>query len=169
MTAALALRPATPDDAVAVTAVLTASYGTLFQGWYAPDHLAAMLPELTAANPALLASGRFHIVERAGVVIACGGWSVLPPTGVADPGSGHVRHVATHPEHTRLGAARRILEACVAEARTAGLGGLDCFASLPSERFYRACGFARRYPVTLPLRSGLPMPAILMHRRLDGT
>lgn len=67
-----------------------------------------------------------------------------------------------------MGAARRILEACVAEARMAGLDGLDCFAALPSEPFYRAGGFVRRHPVSVPLRSGLLIPAILMHRDLAG-
>ena len=62
-------RVATPDDRAAIENVLSASYPALMGCAYDPDILAAVLPLITKANPALLASGTYYVGEsRNGVM-----------------------------------------------------------------------------------------------------
>ena len=57
----LSIRVATPEDREAVTRLLQRSYPALMAGSYEPAVLAAALPLMTQANPALLASGTFVV------------------------------------------------------------------------------------------------------------
>ncbi|GGK32150.1 GNAT family N-acetyltransferase [Salinarimonas ramus] len=153
MSPTLRIRPATPADAEAVSAVLAASYGRLFAGWYAPDTLAAALPLMTRANPALLESGTYHVAQgEDGRIVACGGWTQSAPGGAeSPPGTGHVRHVATHPDALRRGAARLLVETALAEARARGLERMECLSTLPAEAFYARMGFRALAHVTVPI------------------
>lgn len=180
--AALKIRPATPADREAVAAVLTASYGELFAGWYAPELLTAILPFITTPHDDLLASGTYFLVtDERGSPVAVGGWThATPPardtgggshgpsdTFVEDhPAHGHIRHFATHPAHLRRGAARMILEACETEARGAGLTALVCRSSLPGEPFYAAFGFEPVRRIETRLQNGCVMASILMVKPL---
>ncbi len=181
MNASLTIRPTRSSDAEAVRGVLTASYGTLFAGWYEADLLSAILPLVTTPHDALLRSGTYFIVEDdTAAALAVGGWTREAPPArdtaggapdaqgfrEADPSHGHIRHFATHPDHLRRGAARMILERCEREARTQGLATLVCRASLPGERFYAACGFVPVRRIETRLQNGLVMPSVLMRKPL---
>lgn len=160
------VRPAQPEDAVAVTALLQASYPRLMTQAYGPDVLAAALPAMTRANPALLASGTFHVAEQAGDLVGCGGWTAeRPGSGEVVPGLGHIRHFATHPDWTGQGIGRSIFQTCYREATEAGVRHFDCYASLNAEKFYGALGFAIIEPVAVELRPGLRFASLLM--RMD--
>ena len=77
---AMRLRVATPEDEEAVASVLGPSYTLLMAAAYPPDLLARTLPSITRANPALLSSGRYYLVEaETGEPAGCGGWSPDPP------------------------------------------------------------------------------------------
>lgn len=177
----LSLRATTPGDRSAVAAVLEASYGELFAGWYPPDLLSAILPLVTTPHETLLASGTYFIVEDSdtGAALAVGGWTrEIPPARDTaqqdgtdgfredDPTHAHIRHFATHPDHLRRGAARTILERCETDARAAGLDTLVCRASLPGEAFYAACGFNPIRRIDTQLQNGLTMASILMCKPL---
>lgn len=161
------IRPARPEDADAVSAVLAASYGTLFQGWYAPDLLEAALPLMTRANPALLACGTYRVAEdEAGRIVACGGWTAEAPGGAeSPPDTGHIRHVATHPDLLRRGAARLIVETALVEARAQGKTRMECLSTLPAEAFYARMGFAAVERVLAPIGPG-GFPSVRMVRDL---
>jgi hypothetical protein len=73
------LRIATLEDSDAVASVLRPSYALLMAGAYPPDLLARTLPAITRANPDLLRSGRYYLVEtETGEPAGCGGWSIRP-------------------------------------------------------------------------------------------
>lgn len=162
----LSLRVATPADEVAVSAILRSSYGRLYRGWYRDEALTKALPAMARANPALLASGRYFLVEDAAGPIACGGWSAERPGGGATPGVGHVRHFATHPDHLGRGAASAILERCMREAAAHGLVELECQSSLAAEAFYASHGFNSLGAVNVSI-GGAPFACMLMKRSLD--
>lgn len=165
--AELTLRVAVPEDAARVSAVLAASYGTLWEGAYPAEALAAVLPVVTRARADLLASGRYFLAMRGDAVAAVGGCSVADPaSGVAKPGEGHVRHFATHPDHLRQGGAGLILRRCLDEARAAGVTEMLCLASLPSEGFYAAQGFETLRRVETRIAPELVLASVLMRRRL---
>ena len=98
----LAIRVATPADREMLDGLIAASYATLDDGLYDRAALAAAMPAMSKANPKLLGSGTYYIVEIDGEPAACGGWTrEAPHTGMIEDGVGHIRHFATHPAHLR--------------------------------------------------------------------
>ena len=166
-TVALSIRHATPADAEVLSALIFASYSTLYRGWYADDLLAAALPLMSKANPHLLASGTYYVAELAGEIAGCGGWTETPPGGGgATPETGHIRHFATHPDHLQKGVARGLIERCLADAKQNRVRLLKCMSSLPAENFYARLGFRRIGPTDFVLPGGIRLEAVAMERDL---
>jgi len=162
-----AVRPATPGDVTEVTELLTLSYSRLMAEAYEPQVLAAALPLIGVANPALLGSGRYFMaVAQDAVAVGCGGWSLERPGGGLEPGLGHVRHFAVHPDHLGRGIGRALFRAGAAQARHAGMTRMECYASLNAEGFYRALGFRTLGPIQVDLGQGLVFPALGMGAEL---
>lgn len=165
MSPAPRVRPATPDDAGAVSAVLAASYPVLLAPAYDPDLLARVLPVMTRANPRLLACGTFHVAEIEGLgVVGCGGWTRErpdDPRAPIDPALGHLRHFGTRPEVLRRGVGRAIFARCAAEARAAGVGRFECWSTLVARSFYESLGFVVRETIAVPMPGG-SLPALRM-------
>jgi len=159
-----ALRVATPADAAVVAEVLRAAYPRLMRGSYPESVLAPALPLMTKANPALLSAGTYYLaVTGDGRVVGCGGWSpARPDGGEVTPGLAHIRHFATHPDWTRRGIGRALYARCADAARRQGATCFECYASLNSQRFYAALGFAACRRVEVPLAPELAFPAVLM-------
>lgn len=162
------LRVVTLEDAAAVASVLGASYPLLWAGVYPPELLARALPQTTRANPRLLSSGRYYLVEaETGEPAGCGGWSSDPPGHRdEDPERAHIRHFATHPDWTRRGVGRLLYARCEADARAAGFTRFETFASLNGEAFYAALGFRRLERIGTPMPGGVLFPAIRMERAI---
>ncbi|GJD63816.1 GNAT family N-acetyltransferase [Methylobacterium frigidaeris] len=156
------------DDGDAVTAVLAASYPVLMAASYEADTLTWALPLMVRANPALLASGRFHLAEVPDGIVGVGGWTPeRPGTGEIEPGLGHVRHFAVHPAWIGRGVGRRVFAACRSQAQGGGVSAFECYASLNAEPFYRALGFREFGRREIPLGGGaVGFPAVLMRCRL---
>lgn len=162
------LRVAMPEDAQAVEAVLGPSYRELWAGTYPDALLARALPATTRANPGLLESGRYYLVETAtGEAAGCGGWSADPPGATEpDPRRAHIRHFATHPAWLRRGVGRMLYARCEADARAAGFTLFETYASLNGESFYAALGFRRLERIETPMPGGVRFPAIRMERAI---
>ena len=160
------VRPATLDDAEAITRLLQASYPALMKTSYDAAILAIALPYVTKANPALLGSGTYYLCSSASEsAVGCDGWTFeRPSTQEREPGLGHIRHFATHPDWCGKGIGRTIYERCEAEARTLGVCEFECHAGLNAEGFYRALGFRTLEPMQIPLGQGIP--ALLMKKSL---
>lgn len=157
-------RWAAPADATAVTALLARSYPVLMRDAYAPEILAAALPLMTRANPALLASGRYLLAETAdGTLVGSGGWSDEEPgTKRREPGLGNIRHVAVDPAAARCGIGRAIIVRCAQAALAHGITRFECLSSLNAEGFYAALGFRRLRAVDALLAGTVRIPSILM-------
>jgi len=160
------IRLAEPADIDAVTALLSASYSGLLAAHYDGDTLSRALPNLIAANPSLLASGTYYVVEgESGRLVGCGGWTAAEPgSGRIIEGEAHIRHVSTHPEWVRRGIGTRILARCFTDTQSLRMHTLHCLATLNAERFYQAAGFATVRPVDVPMGPSLFFPGILMRR-----
>jgi N-acetylglutamate synthase-like GNAT family acetyltransferase len=161
-------------DADAVSELLTASYRSLMTGYYDPGVLAAALPIITQANPALLESGTYYcVVDRRGLLVGCGGWTRRAPGGAVGSGAGvedrgHLRHFATHPDYVRRGVGASVAERCFYAAADAGLSALECFASLNAERFYARLGFKRIDVRDVLVGGKIAFPSVLMRRALSS-
>jgi GNAT superfamily N-acetyltransferase len=162
------VRASGPEDEARVGAVLAASYPALLRGAYDEAVLAAALPFMTFANPALLRSGTYYLAETSErVPIGCGGWTrERPGTGEIEAGLAHLRHFAVHPDWTRRGVGRALYETCEHAARAAGAQRFECQATLNGERFYEAFGFVSVRPIDVAMSAGVLFPSILMQRVL---
>ena len=167
MDGTITIRLARPSDLAAVGALLSRSYPALVKADYPPSVVVTAFPILSRANPALLASGTYHVAEgEDGAIVGAGGWTRTGPQGGRRPGVGHVRHVATHQAWTRHGIGRSILERTMAQARESRIRALDCLSTRTAVPFYASLGFAVVGPVEMSLRPGITFPAIRMVRRL---
>jgi N-acetylglutamate synthase-like GNAT family acetyltransferase len=162
------VRVARPADSDAVGALLLASYSILLAASYDGGALGQALSLMTRANPTLLASGTYYLVEREpGIPVGCGGWSAARPgSGEIIEGEAHIRHVAIHPEWVGRGIGTSLLARCFSEARQSGIRKLHCFSTLNAERFYRGCGFETVEPFDVPLGPGVTLPGVFMSREL---
>jgi len=164
----LTLRPANAADLASVDTLIGASYRALLKRDYPPSVLVTALPLIARANPALLRSGSYYLTEDSeGRVLAAGGWSRSPPQGgVGRAEIGHVRAVATHPDHLRKGLAQAIVTRALAEALAAGVERMICQSTRTAVPFYSAMGFRPRGEIFVALRPGITFPAVEMERML---
>ncbi|MGE0503653.1 MAG: GNAT family N-acetyltransferase [Rhizobiaceae bacterium] len=163
----ITIRVAMPRDAEALSALIAASYATLARAGYDADELTAALPSMSIANPKLLASGTYYVVEVDGEPAACGGWTrEAPGKAPMTDGVAHIRHFATHPAHLRKGLAKMLLDRCVAEAAAAGLKALQAQSTLLAEPFYAAAGFRRIGRGRARMGPEASLPVVEMERKL---
>ncbi len=168
MSGTCTLRIATPADADVVSEVLGNAYPALMAASYDPQTLALILPAMTRANPALLASRSFYVQETAGrEIVSCGGWTrAAPGTGGIEPGVAHLRHFGTRVDWTGRGLGKAIFERCERDALAGGVRTFRCFSSLNAEPFYLALGFASVGRIDVDMRNGATCPTVVMTRAL---
>jgi GNAT superfamily N-acetyltransferase len=159
------LRIATRADAHRVEALMKESAAALFPLFYDAEQSASAARHVAHVDPLLLEDGTYFLIEHRGELIACGGWSRRDKlyTGSGDSDSdtrlldparepARVRAMFVHPEWTRRGLGRRILEECEAAARREGFKSLTLGATLPGVPLYLAFGFTayREGEITMP-------------------
>ncbi len=165
----LTIRPAHRDDLAAIDALLSRSYPALLKADYRPSVLVTAIPLISRANPSLVISGTYFVVEAGGEILGAGGWTPgAPPGGAAQKRVGHIRHVVTDHRRTRRGIGRRLMAHIVSNAASTGIAQLECFSTLTAQPFYVACGFRTLGPMTVSLRQGIDFPAVHMRRFLEG-
>ena len=114
----------------------------------------------SGAQPELVASGRYIVVEAEGRIIGAGGWSDRRD------GRAEVRHVAVDAAEAGRGVGRALMERVFDDARAAGRSALGCTATLNAVPFYERMGFAAHHRTAVPLGGGLTLPAMAMQRDL---
>ena len=159
---AITIRTATPADTGAVDALLQRSYPRLLKADYAPSVLVAAIPDISRAQPALMASGTYYLAMEEGAVLGAGGFTAS----VQRRGWGNVRHVVTDDRHLRRGIGRALMTHSFARARLAGLEALECWATLTAVPFYEALGFEMVEPMVVQLKGAIDFPAVRMQRTL---
>ncbi len=161
------VRIAEGPDIARVDALLARAYPRLLKPDYAPSMLVLALPKISRAQPALVTSGSYFLVEDDGALLGAGGWTAAAPGGGAvTRGVGHIRHVVTDDRATRRGVGRRLIDHVVADVSSQGVRRLDCLSTLTAVPFYAAMGFSARRDITVPLGPGIDFPAVEMSRNL---
>ena len=126
----------------------------------------------------LIDDGTYFIVEIAGDLAGCGGWSRRATLygGDQSPGrsaalldpakdASRVRAMYTHPQHTRRGVGRLILSLCEQAARSEGFQRVELMATMAGVPLYRACGYEAREDV-MDDRGGVAVPLVRMAKAL---
>ena len=158
------LRIASAEDSDNVTRLLRASYPVLMRDAYEDSILAAALPAMTIAQPALLQSGTYYVAEAAeGTLVGCGGWSKeRPGNGEISAGLAHIRHFCVHPDWTGEGIGRALYARCRDDARAAGVTAFECYSTINGEPFYAALGFKRDRIIEVEMPGGIAFPSVRM-------
>jgi len=159
------VRPACRSDISAVDALLVRAYPRLLAKDYEADVLQRALPVIGCAQPDLVASGTYYLVEEQGQLLGAGGWTrQAPGSGGTKAGLGHIRHVVVDDRAVRRGIARCLLGHIFTAARADGCKQLHCLSTLTAEPFCAAMGFASIKPISVNLGPDLFFPAIEMTR-----
>jgi GNAT superfamily N-acetyltransferase len=172
-------RLARPADLDALRTVMALAIAELQKGFLTSEQIAAS-NAVMGLDTQLIADGTYFIVEEAGRVAGCGGWSRRATlyggdhsTGLRDPAlldpatdAARIRAMYTHPAHARKGVGRMVMALCEAAAQEAGFARTELMATLSGEPLYRACGYTAIEHVEAPGPNGVAVPLIRMGKRL---
>ena len=170
-------RRARPDDEAALSAVMTLAIEQLQSPFLSPEQVRASRAFM-GIDRRLIADGTYFLVEAAGRIAGCGGWSrrATPYGGdhsagrddrLLDPGreAAKVRAMYTHPEHARRGIGRTILDECEARAAAEGYRTVELMATMSGRPLYAACGYAEIEPAFADV-DGVEVPLMKMAKPL---
>lgn len=132
------------------------------------DHAASAFVTL---DPALVAAGRYWLIEAGGEVLASAGWSPTPPAWMTAAGFTTaeavpwVRCLHIHPRLIGAGLGTRLLATVEADVARNGHAGMQSWVSLMSIALYRSAGFSGDVPVSIDVPGGARYVGLVMQRR----
>ena len=174
------LRAGQECDIPALEALIPMSVHALQAAHYSTAQMEAAIGPVFGVDRELIRDGTYFVVESAGVIAGCGGWSKRRSLFGSDAGrsahesamldpahdSARIRAFFVHPEHARRGIGRQIMAACEEAIARAGFRTVELVATLAGEPLYAAFDYAvvDRYELSLP--GGLTLPAVRMVKTL---
>ena len=175
----LSIRLAVAGDMRALTALMNLAIGELLRPFLSPDQVRGSY-EIMGLDTQLIVDGTYFVVEdEAGTIGGCGGWSRRATLFGGDHSAGRdaalldpqrdaarVRAMYTHPDFTRRGIGRLVLDACEAAARAEGFMRCELAATMGGEPLYRACSYDEIEPFTATTTDGVIIPLIRMGKAL---
>ena len=127
----------------------------------------------------LIRDGTYFVIETEGRIAGCGGWSRRATLFGGDHSAGRearqldpkteaarVRAMYTHPDFTRRGIGRLVLELCEAAAAREGFARVELAATMAGLPLYRACGYSDIEPFESDTPSGVKVPLVRMGRAI---
>jgi GNAT superfamily N-acetyltransferase len=171
------LRKATLDEAPVLEKLIAESARGLCGDDYSEAQIEAAIGTAWGVDTELIRDQTYFVVEAAGKIVACGGWSrrktLFGADGHADRESevldplqhaARIRAFFVHPDWARQGFGRALLERCEAEARAYGFRSAQLVATLPGHRLYRMYGYRGDERVQYPLAGGVTIEFIPMKK-----
>jgi GNAT superfamily N-acetyltransferase len=167
------LRLAVPSDRPALADLHTYAFRINARGIYDPAVIDAAAERCVALDPALIADGRYWLIEAGGAPVASAGWSAEPPAWTqsanvsSEPGDAWVRCMHIHPRMTGTGMGTRLLETVEEAVIGAGFQRLRAWVPLMAIPLYRSAGFADDQAINLQLPEGTFI-GLVMQQRLEA-
>ena len=171
------IRIATQADAPAIAELMELSIAELQKGFLTPAQIEASHAAM-GLDLQLIEDGTYFCVEEDGVLVGCGGWSRRATLyggnhsagrdpRMLDPATerARIRAMYTHPEHTRKGIGRLILDTAEEAARKEGFRELEMAATMSGKPLYRACGYEVESE-WFDENGAVPVPLATMWKRL---
>ncbi|MEQ9504936.1 MAG: GNAT family N-acetyltransferase [Hyphomonas sp.] len=174
-------RAAVPADETGIAALMELSISALLPSFLTPEQVAASR-SIMGLDRQLIADGTYFVVHdtQSGELVACGGWSnratlyggdhstaqrnaALLQMGVD---AARIRAMYTHPDFTRRGLGRYVLDICESAARGAGFSRVELMATLGGEPLYRACGYEEIERIISASVDGVDVPGLRMGKTI---
>lgn len=150
----LTSRLATSADLPALTPLVDAAIGRLLSPWLDADQVRASRA-IMGLDTRLVDDRTYFVVEIAGLLAGCGGWSrratlyggdhtegrddaLLDPT--TQPA--RIRAMYTDPSHVRRGVGALVLQRCEAAAAAEGFLRVELMATVAGRPLYEATGYS---------------------------
>ena len=175
----LTIRPATLADRDVLQDLIARSARGLSAADYRPEQVEGALQGAFGVDSQLINDGTYFVVEEAGVIVGCGGWSFRKTlfggdkrrerdAAELDPGTepAKIRAFFVDPAHARRGIGTMLLEKCEAEARLRGFSRVELMSTLPGIRLYSARGYAGVQQVQYEVSPGVAIEFLPMSKRL---
>jgi GNAT superfamily N-acetyltransferase len=174
------LRIARERDIPAVAALIPLSVRALQAADYSTEQMDAALGPVFGVDRELIRDGTYYVVERAGELVGCGGWSsrrslfggdagrAAGERALLDPAhdSARIRAFYVHPDWARRGIGRRIMNACERAIVQARFRSIELVATLAGEPLYAAFSFTAVERYEIPLAIDLRLPVVRMVKTL---
>lgn len=175
------IRPANAAEIPQLEQLIARSVRALSQGFYTPSQIESALRYVFGVDTQLVADETYFVVEVAGELAACGGWSkrktlyggdqhksgadnlLNPATDAA-----RIRAFFVDPAFARRGIGRRLIDACEQAARAAGFTKLELGATLPGVPLYEAVGYHQIEALNVPMPDGETLPIVRMEKQLSA-
>ena len=151
------IRLASLEDIPALRGLIDESVRTLSVRYYTEQQIRSALTHIFGVDTQLILDGTYFVAETNGRIVGAGGWSKratlfggdqLKGTGPdreLDPArdAARIRAFYVHPEWSRKGISRRVLQMCEEAMLQAGFRRAELMATLPGEPLYSAMGYSR--------------------------
>ncbi len=148
--------------------------------YYSEIEIKAALGNAWTVDKQLIIDNTYWIVENLeGLVVGCGGWSkrkllfgkndiLNSPDNELIPGidPAKIRAFFVHPDFTRMGVGKRLLEKCEIEAKSSGFDSLELVATLSGEKLYSSNGFTPLKSYDIDLGNGITNKVISMYKTI---
>jgi GNAT superfamily N-acetyltransferase len=172
------LRIATRDDIPAIETLMAASMAALLPK-FLDEKQVERSSESMGVDTLLVDDGTYFLVYVDETLAGCGGWSRRRTlyggnhtTGrddeLADPATepAKIRAMYTHPDFTRRGIGRFLLESGENAARAEGFKSMEMGSTAPGRPLYEACGYVLVEDLSQPSEDGTVVPILRMRKEL---
>jgi GNAT superfamily N-acetyltransferase len=173
------LRKATPGDIPALNELIARSARALSREDYRPEQIEGALRGAFGVDSQLLSDETYFVVEDAGRIVGCGGWSFRSTLFGGDARAGRdasmldpktqpakIRAFFVDPSHARRGIGSLLLSHCEQQAREHGYARVELMATLPGVKLYAARGYTGGSMVRYDVGSGEMIEFIPMQKPL---
>jgi GNAT superfamily N-acetyltransferase len=173
------VRTATEADRALLEQLIARSIHELGAQDYTREQIEAALKGAFGVDTQLIRDGTYFVIESAGAVVACGGWShrrtlfgsdarADRDAAQLDPAvdAAKIRAFFVDPRHARRGLGTLLLDHCERLAAAAGFRRCELMATLPGVRLYAARGYVAAAPIRHALAPGLEIEFVPMTKVL---
>ena len=173
------IRHASRADREAIQRLIAESARGLSREYYNEAQIEAAIATVFGVDTDLIADGTYFVVESAGELIGCGGWSrrrtlfggdqyASRDASYLDPSSepAKIRAFFIHPDQARKGIGRALLDRCESEAVAHGFCATELMATLPGVKFYQSCGYVEQGDYEIELVEGVKLELVPMRKEM---
>jgi GNAT superfamily N-acetyltransferase len=162
-----------------LNSLIQASARTLSQGDYSTEEIEGLIHFVFGVDSELIHDQTYFVVEKESFPVACGGWSKrrtlfggdsceTRESGYLDPSKepAKIRAFFVHPDFSRQGLAKLLLDHCEKAAKEAGFKKIELMSTLPGVKFYQSQSYKGDQDIDYRLPNGrivkfLPMCKVL--------